>query len=132
MEQNIKNKTGLDKTIFWMLKSLLCSYVVTGILLLILAGILYKFNLDEAKVTAGILIIYILSAFAGGVVIGKTACRDFLCGASCTRVIWTISVDSGQRIGTGDNVSCMCRRGNGRRNDFVIDFSDRFREKKLF
>ena len=54
MEQNIKNKTGLDKTIFWMLKSLLCSYVVTGILLLILAGILYKFNLDEAKVTAGI------------------------------------------------------------------------------
>ena len=105
MEQNIKNKTGLDKTIFWMLKSLLCSYVVTGILLLILAGILYKFNLDEAKVTAGILIIYVLSAFAG---------------------------ESGQRIGTGDNVSCMCRWGNGWRNDFVIDFSDRFREKKLF
>ena len=50
MEQNIKNKTGLDKTIFWMLKSLLCSYVVTGILLLILAGILYKFNLD-GKIT---------------------------------------------------------------------------------
>ena len=69
MEQNIKNKTGLDKTIFWMLKSLLCSYLVTGILLLILAGILYKFNLDEAKVTAGILIIYVLSAFAGGFVI---------------------------------------------------------------
>ena len=61
-----------------------------------------------------------------------TACGDFLCGASCTRVIWTISVDSGQRIGTGDNVSCMCRWGNGWRNDFVIDFSDRFREKKLF
>ena len=81
MEQNIKNKTGLDKTIFWMLKSLLCSYVVTGILLLILAGILYKFNLDEAKVTAGILIIYVLSAFAGGFVIGKiTGTKKFFWG----------------------------------------------------
>ena len=77
MEQNIKNKTGLDKTIFWMLKSLLCSYVVTGILLLIL----YKFNLDEAKVTAGILIIYVLSAFAGGFVIGKiTGTKKFFWG----------------------------------------------------
>ena len=81
MEQNIKNKTGLDKTIFWMLKSLLCSYLVTGILLLILAGILYKFNLDEAKVTAGILIIYVLSAFAGGFVIGKiTGTKKFFWG----------------------------------------------------
>ena len=71
MEQNIKNKTGLDKTIFWMLKSLLCSYVVTGILLLI----------DEAKVTAGILIIYVPSAFAGGFVIGKiTGTKKFFWG----------------------------------------------------
>ena len=58
MEQNIKNKTGLDKTIFWMLKSLLCSYVVTGIL-----------------------IIYVLSAFAGGFVIGKiTGTKKFFWG----------------------------------------------------
>ena len=48
---------------------------------MILAGILYKFNLDEAKVTAGILIIYVLSAFAGGFVIGKiTGTKKFFGG----------------------------------------------------
>ena len=40
-----------------------------------------RFNLDEAKVTAGILIIYVLSAFAGGFVIGKiTGTKKFFWG----------------------------------------------------
>ncbi len=81
MEKKMNDKIGIEKIIFWMLKSLLCAYVITGISLLILAGILYKFNLDESKVTAGILIIYVLSSFAGGFMIGKlTGTRKFLWG----------------------------------------------------
>lgn len=81
METKMNEKNGTEKIIFWMLKALLCSYVITGISLLILAGVLYKFNLNESKVTAGILIIYVLSSFAGGFLIGKIMkIRKFLWG----------------------------------------------------
>ena len=62
--------------IMWILKSLLAAYVVTGILLMILAMALYKF-----AVTAGITAVYLLSTFAGGLVAGKLAkIRRFLWG----------------------------------------------------
>ena len=51
--------------IMWILKSLLAAYVVTGILLMILAMALYKFELTEEAVTAGITAVYLLSTFAG-------------------------------------------------------------------
>ena len=47
--------------IMWILKSLLAAYVVTGILLMILAMALYKFELTEEAVTAGITAVYLLS-----------------------------------------------------------------------
>ena len=53
------------------LKALLCAYVLTGILLLLLTGLLYKWNLDEGKVTAGIIVIYVVSTFIGGFMIGR-------------------------------------------------------------
>ncbi len=51
----------------------LAAYVVTGILLMILAMALYKFELTEEAVTAGITAVYLLSTFAGGLVAGKLA-----------------------------------------------------------
>lgn len=53
------------------LKSLLCSYAVTGLALLLLAFLLYQFDLGEKVITAGIVIIYVLSSFTGGFLIGK-------------------------------------------------------------
>lgn len=67
MEQKLRQESkGI-----WILKSLLVSYAVTGVLLLILAVLLYKLDLDEQKVTMGIIVIYVLSTFWGGIVIGK-------------------------------------------------------------
>ena len=67
--------------IMWILKSLLAAYVVTGILLMILAMGLYKFELNEGAVTAGITAVYLISTFAGGLVAGKLArVRRFLWG----------------------------------------------------
>ena len=51
--------------------ALLTSYFMTAVMLLILALLLYKMNLDESKVAAGILITYIVSGFTGGFVAGK-------------------------------------------------------------
>lgn len=72
--RNVGNKTrnsGKWSQASHILKALLCAYILTGILLLVLAGLLYKLNLDESKVAAGIIVIYIVSTFAGGFIAGK-------------------------------------------------------------
>lgn len=62
-------------------KALLCAYAVMGILLLVLALLLYRLHLDEGKVAAGVTLIYLASSFAGGFVIGKlNRTRKFLWG----------------------------------------------------
>lgn len=67
--------------IMWMLKSLLASYIVTGLLLLGLTFFVYKFELDEQVVVAGIVAIYVVSTFMGGYIIGKlTGTKKFIWG----------------------------------------------------
>lgn len=73
------------------LKALLCAYILTGVLLLLLTGLLYKLNLDEGKVTAGIIGIYVLSTFAGGFAIGKMSGeRKFLWGLVVGTLYFTL------------------------------------------
>ncbi|WP_461812295.1 TIGR04086 family membrane protein [Faecalimonas sp.] len=55
----------------WLLKALLMAYAITGVLLMILALLLYKIDLDEQKVTMGIIATYIISTFVGGFIMGK-------------------------------------------------------------
>ena len=63
------------------MKALLVSYLVTGLLLLLIAGQLYRFRLDEGKVQIGIILTYILSCFTGGFLAGKMMKnRQFLWG----------------------------------------------------
>lgn len=70
-----------DKKVMWMLKALLASYIVTGILLLVLTLFLYKLELNEQMVSAAVIAIYLLSTFIGGIIIGKlTRVRKFLWG----------------------------------------------------
>ena len=69
----------------WMVKALLAAYVVTGILLIILALALYKFELNEGAVTAGVTAVYLISTFTGGLVVGKLAkVRRFLSQSEST------------------------------------------------
>lgn len=76
-----RSGNGIAGKAVWMIKSLLCAYVVTGILLLVLTLLLYKMGLSEENVNAGIILIYVISTFAGGFVMGKlTGSRKFLWG----------------------------------------------------
>ena len=77
MEQTIsKNAKPLQ-----MMKALLLSYAVTGVLLLVLAFLLYKMGLGESQVNLGIWLIYIVSCLTGGFYMGKKAeSRRFLSG----------------------------------------------------
>ena len=66
-----------------MLKSLLGSYIVTGLLLLILALLLYKLRLSESVINAGIIAVYVISCFLGGFLEGKMMKnRKFLWGGA--------------------------------------------------
>lgn len=77
MEQKLKTQTP----VIYIMKSLLCAYVITGILLLLLALLLYKFQLKENVVAIGIIVIYIVSTFFAGFVTGKKmGNRKFLWG----------------------------------------------------
>ena len=72
---------GQKSGVMRIFQALLVSYIVTGILLLVLAVLLYKLNLDKGKVTAGITGIYVVSAFAGGFLIWKLQkVRKFIWG----------------------------------------------------
>lgn len=74
-------KLKKDMRVIQMMKALLASYVVTGVLLAILAAMLFGWNLDEAKVSFGIMAIYVLSTFLGGLIIGKiTGQKRYLWG----------------------------------------------------
>lgn len=77
----MRKKEQNEVWIMWMVKALLAAYVVTGILLIILALALYKFELNEGAVTAGVTAVYLISTFTGGLVVGKLAkVRRFLWG----------------------------------------------------
>lgn len=68
----------------WMLKSLLVSYIITGVLLVVLAMLLYRLELNEKTVSASIVAIYVLSTLAGGFILGKLM--------KVKRYIWGLSL----------------------------------------
>ena len=73
----------MSRKVMWMLKSILASYIVTAVFLLILTLLLYQFELGERFVSAGIVAIYILSTLVAGIIIGKIAqTRRFIWGIS--------------------------------------------------
>lgn len=58
------------------LKSLLFAYALTGIALLLLALLLFRFDMGETAVAAGILAVYVLACFMGGFMAGRLLRRD--------------------------------------------------------
>ena len=67
----MQNKIHTNGKAIFIMKCLLCSYLVTGVLLLVLALLLYRLHLSENVVSIGITIIYIVSAFLAGFISGK-------------------------------------------------------------
>lgn len=57
--------------VLFLLKCLLCSYIFTAGMLLVLAFLLYKMGLSEQMVSVAIIAIYVISTFIGGFIAGK-------------------------------------------------------------
>lgn len=74
---------NISNLILRMIKALLTAYVLTGGLLLLLALLLYRFQLSRSGVNVGIIAIYILSCFLGGFLEGKMmGTQKFIWGAA--------------------------------------------------
>ena len=92
-----------------MVKALLAAYIVTGLLLLLLAFLLYKLQLAESIVNVGIIAIYVIACFLGGFLEGKMMkTRKFIWGGAFGllyfAVLAIISLAVGQGIsGTSSN-----------------------------
>lgn len=83
MERMSANKSMGEGTFpaFFLLKCLLLSYILTAMLLLLLAFMLYKLRLSEGIVSIAISSIYVVSTFVAGFVAGKKLqTRKFLWG----------------------------------------------------
>ena len=64
-----------------LLRSLLFSYLLSGILLVVISFALYRFRLKEAQVKMAVTLVYILSCAFGGLLAGRAIKRQrFLCG----------------------------------------------------
>ena len=69
------------RSIYTVMKSLIAAYIITGILLLFTALLLYKLEPEQSLVSVGILVIYVLSSFLGGLLAGKSLrTRKFVWG----------------------------------------------------
>lgn len=64
-------KVVSNKKLSLLLKSLIASYIVTGIILAVLSFILYKTELSGTAVSIGIAAAYLFSTFIGGIIVGK-------------------------------------------------------------
>ena len=80
-----------------LLKCLLASFVFTGILLLLLAFLLFKLSLTEKIVSIAIIVIYVVACFVAGILAGKMLKRrrflwGFVEGAVYFLVLFVLSV----------------------------------------
>lgn len=76
----MKNAFSTERLVA-ILKCLMAAYLVTGALLLLVAGLLYKFSIGENIVDISIVVIYCVSSLLAGLFFSKgAASRRFLWG----------------------------------------------------
>ncbi len=75
----MKNVFGTER-LAALLKCLMAAYLITGLMLLLVAGLLYKFSIGENVVDISIIVIYCISSLLAGLFFSK--------GAASRRFIW--------------------------------------------
>ena len=72
----------MKRNIFGILKTLIASYVLTGILLVLSAFLMYKMQLGELQIRLFVILIYGVATIVGGFLYGKIkGCKRVLNGA---------------------------------------------------
>lgn len=87
----------IKDNIFRIIKTLVCTYITTFIMLLLMTLLFYKVQINNNKIMIGVYITYVLSNFVGGFIFGKIAGRKkylygMLVGAVYFVVLLIISI----------------------------------------
>ena len=109
----------LNQKAVWLLKSLLLAYAMTGVLLMLLALLLFKCHLNEQVVSIGVIVIYIVTTLVGGFYIGKKIKTKkylwgLLLGAAYFLLLLVVSLAVNQNLADGTNsvvttlIMCVC------------------------
>lgn len=81
MERTERNQGMEGIPVVFLCKSLLFSYILTGVMLALLAFLLYRFGLSEKVVSGAVIVIYVAATLFAGFVTGKRiGNRRFLWG----------------------------------------------------
>ena len=97
----MENRSIVRKTVV-LIRAQLTAWVVTALLLLLMALFLFKLELNESKVSLGMNAVYVLSCFFGGLAAGKGGKkRKFLWGLPTGTIYFLVSVvlEDGDRTG---------------------------------
>lgn len=92
----MKNAFGTERLVA-LLKCLMAAYLITGILLVVVAGVLYKFSIGENVVDISIIVIYCVSSLLAGLFFSKGAPNrrfiwGMLAGAAYFLIICAVSI----------------------------------------
>lgn len=102
------------------MKALLAAYMITAVMLLLLALILYKLEPSAMVISVGIIFSYLFSSFIGGLIMGKSTKQKkflwgMLLGVLYFVIILTVSVIMNksvfEQIGSMVMVFAMCTLG---------------------
>lgn len=86
----MKKILSIDRMVA-LLKCLMASYLITGVLLLLIAGLLYKFSLGETVIDICIIVVYCISSLLAGLLFSKgAASRRFLWGMAAGAAYFVI------------------------------------------
>lgn len=62
-----------NSKVMTVLKDLLFSYIITGLLLVLLAFLMLKLDMSNKVLSGAVIAIYVISTFVGGFLLGKSA-----------------------------------------------------------
>lgn len=115
--QQVSQRSGKALVI---VKALLVTYIITALLLLLLALIMYKIDPPGAVISVGLILTYILSSFVGGYIIGnakkeKRFLWGIAMGVAYFLIIFIVSVIFSKDLfdGMGSIISVLCMCGIG-------------------
>ena len=126
IQSKMKTRDAKNNPVTAVLVSVLVMFLLSCLFLLLLAALLYKFDLSESAVKVGIVVIYIVSGVIGGFFMGKIMKTQkflwgFAAGAIYFCILFLISVLVKQGVSeSGDNIYSMCGIRDGRWNDKLV------------
>lgn len=97
IQSKMKTRDAKSNPVAAAMVSVLAMFLLSSLFLLLLAALLYKFDLSESAVKVGIVVIYIISGVIGGFLMGKIMKTQkflwgFAAGAIYFGILFLISV----------------------------------------